>query len=293
MLATGAKTPTENDPNMLWEIKYDGLRIISFGSGKNQRLQARSGTDKTVTLPEIQVETRLPAIVDGEVIGAHGERFQDSVQHRMNRVYNIEKARLQWPLKYVIFDVLEVKGMNIEDYPLRTRKEILSDLFIQTETTELASYTSDALALWQNVIDDGLEGMVGKQKQGKYRRNARDWLKVKTWKRNYGKGSTGETFLVVGYTKGTGWRASTFGAMILARLEDDGSSTYIGAVGTGTELDRQDIQALMSMFTTVSSCPWSKEPEQATWVKPFAVYIQYLEYSNDGMMRFPSFKGVV
>ena len=81
--------------------------------------------------------------------------------------------------------------------------------------------------------------------------------------------------------------------MILARLEDDGSSTYIGAVGTGTELDRQDIQALMSMFTTVSSCPWSKEPEQATWVKPFAVYIQYLEYSNDGMMRFPSFKGVV
>ncbi|KKK60842.1 hypothetical protein LCGC14_3020350, partial [marine sediment metagenome] len=65
--------------------------------------------------------------------------------------------------------------------------------------------------------------------------------------------------------------------------------------GTGMNQDDtgpKSIAYLMSMFSP-AQCPWPKEPEQATWVKPFAVYIQYLEYSNDGIMRFPSFKGVV
>ncbi|KKL62213.1 hypothetical protein LCGC14_2187380, partial [marine sediment metagenome] len=87
MLAVGASVPTENNPDMLWEIKYDGLRILSFDSGVNQYLQARSGSNKTLTLPEIRVETKLPAILDGEAIGAHGESFQNSVQHRMNRIH--------------------------------------------------------------------------------------------------------------------------------------------------------------------------------------------------------------
>jgi len=301
MLAEGGEAPTANNPDMIWETKYDGARIIAFKNGASQYLQARSGSNKSATLPEIRVETKLPAILDGEVIGVNGGTFQDSVQHRINKVNNVEIARLQFPLKYVIFDVLEIDGKNVEALPLVTRKDLLAKVFVQTETTELAPYTEDALTLWQDVVAKGLEGMVGKRKQGKYLRDTRDWLKVKTWQRNYGLKSTGETFLVVGYTEGTGWRESTFGAMVLARLEADGSSTYVGAVGTGVTSsvngtvkgNMDDIKALMSMFVKVPFCPWPREPEPATWVKPFAVKIQYLEKSNDGMLRFPSFKGVV
>lgn len=298
MLAKGADVPEANDPNMIWETKYDGARILAF-TGKSQYLQARSGTNKTETLPEIKVVTKLPAILDGEVIGANGESFQDSVQHRINKGRDISIAVRAFPLKYIVFDVLEIDGKNVEGLPLMTRKALLDQLFVQSKSAELAPYTEDALTLWQQVIAAGGEGMVGKRKQASYVRDAREWLKVKTWQRNYGRQSTGETFLAVGYTKGTGWRESTFGALVLARLEADGSSTYIGAVGTGMLSSTQDfkevktIKALMSMFVEVPFSPWPKDPEPATWIKPFAVKIQYLEYSNEGILRFPSFKGVV
>jgi len=292
MLAEGSPLPEANSPNKIWEIKYDGARGIAYVEGKTYYLQARSGSNKTETFPELLMETKLPAIIDGEIIGANGGTFQDSIQRRVNRTKEIAIAAKVNPAKFVAFDILEIDGKNIEHLPLIERKNFLSKVLVETENVEIAPYTEDALDLWNNVIiPRSLEGMVGKSKAGKYKRDTRDWQKVKAWRRNYGRmGSTGETFLVVGYTQGTGWRESTFGAMVLGRLEKDSSLTYVGEVGTG--MDNAEIAGLMSMFSP-GICPWGREPEPATWVKPFAVKIQYLEYTNEGIMRFPSFKGVV
>ncbi len=295
MLAEQAPIPEVNDPGKIWEVKYDGARILPHVDRlSGYYLQARSGSNKTETFPELRLETKLPAILDGEIVGANGGSFQDTIQRRINRTREISIAAKTNPAKFVAFDLLEIDGKNIEHLPLLERKNLLSKVLVETENVEIASYTEDALDLWNNVIIPGsLEGMVGKLKTGKYQRDARTWEKVKAWKRNYGRfGSTGETFLVVGYTQGTGWRESTFGAMVLGRLETDGSLTYVGEVGTG--MNTSDIAGLMSMFSTAGVfCPWPVEPEPATWVKPFAVKIQYLEYTNEGVMRFPSFKGVV
>ena len=292
MLAEGSPVPEANNPNKIWEIKYDGARLIPYVEGKTYYLQARSGSNKTETFPELMFETKLPAVLDGEVIGANGGTFQDTIQRRINRTKEITIAAKVNPAKFVAFDILEIDGKNIEHLPLLERKKLLSKVLVKTDNVEIATYTEDALSLWNNVIiPQSLEGMVGKDKQGKYQRDTRAWQKVKAWRRNYGRmGSTREIFLVVGYTQGTGWRESTFGAMVLARLEKDGTSTYVGEVGTG--MNNGEIAGLMSMFV-VGSCPWTKESEPATWVKPFAVKIQYLEYTNEGIMRFPSFKGVV
>ena len=70
----------------------------------------------------------------------------------------------------------------------------------------------------------------------------------------------------------------------------DAHQKYVGQVGTG--MDANDIRGLMSMFVT-APCPWAREPEAATWVKPFPVKVQYLEYTNDGILRFPSLKEVM
>ena len=297
MLAATAKVPTENNPDMIWEIKHDGIRLLPHARRLGDHyLQSRSCTDKTKTFPEIHLETKVPAILDCEVVSATGLKFQDCIQRRMNRIRDIESFAKELPTKLVVFDILEADGENIEHLSLLQRKDYLENILVETDNVELGLYTTDALDLWHNtIIPQGLEGMVGKDIWNRYARNARHWLKVKTWQRNYGKDSTGETFLIVGYTKGTGWRASTFGALEIARLEADGTSTYVGEAGTGMNQDEtgpKSIAGLMSMFSP-APCPWLKEPMQATWVKPFAVYMQYLEYSNDGIMRFPSFKGVV
>jgi len=289
MLAEGSLQPF-NDPSYIWEIKYDGARILPFVNGNNVHLQARSGSDKTDTFPELRVETRHPAILDGEVVSATGLSFQDSIQRRINRTCDILAAAVQYPSKLVVFDCLEIDGKNIEHLSLETRKELLAKVLVSTNNVEIAPFYEDGIALWTTIIKNGLEGQVGKLKADKYLRNKRKWLKVKAWKRNYGKNSTGETILAIGYTQGTGWRESTFGAIAMARLEAEGTVTYVGEVGTG--FDQSEIKALHATFSP-GVCPWTGDPTPATWIKPFAIKVQYLEYTNEGIMRFPSFKGVV
>ena len=92
--------------------------------------------------------------------------------------------------------------------------------------------------------------------------------------------------MAVGYTAGTGWRTSTFGALVLS----DAKGNYAGEVGTG--FNDETISDLAKMFSP-GVCPFHHEPEPATWIKPFAIRVRYLEFTNDRVLRFPSFKGVV
>ncbi len=186
-------------------------------------------------------------------------------------------------MKLMVFDVTEVDGQSMEEMPLISRKQVLPTLIVPTDDVIVVPYTEDGLALFEEAKArrrQGLvgEGIVGKHKQGAYVQGKRGWLKVKTWQLG--------TFYVCGYTKGTGWRKITFGALML--MNDDG--VYVGQVGTG--MDTSDLKALMAMFKP-APCPFHSVPEPATWVKPFPVRIQYLEYTNNGILRFPSLKRIL
>ena len=265
-----------DSPDYIWEGKYDGARIIAYVNGTERKLQGRSGAIKTTLFPELDVRTKTPAILDGEVIS--GNSFND-LQHRVNRQNGIATAMKAYPAKYVVFDVLEANGINVRSSPLIKRKEILQTLLVETDNVSLAPYTEKGVGLFQVIKERQLEGVIGKRKQGAYLEDKREWLKVKTWQEG--------TFLVVGYTKGTGWRATTFGALVLSDIK----GRYVGSVGTGfTDLV---IANIYKEWLVPAPCPFPREPEPATWVKPFAAKIRYLEFTNDGMLRFPSFKGVV
>ncbi len=287
MLAKDGVTAV-NDPGMLWEPKYDGARSIAFvdGTMKGYRLQARSGTDKTATFPELEFDIVSSMVVDGEIVSATGKSFQDGIQPRVNRDREISLAVKAMPAKLVVFDILELDGRNLEALPLKDRKEILSQVLRPTPTVEITPYTDDGVALMAKsralkAIGDGVyrqgeEGVIGKSKLGRYARDKREWFKVKCWMDG--------VFFAVGYTAGTGWRQSTFGALVLA----DAKGKYVGEVGTGFTMTT--INELVKMFSP-GVCPFPREPEPATWIKPFAVKVRYLEMSNDGILRFPSFKG--
>jgi bifunctional non-homologous end joining protein LigD len=265
-----------DSPDYIWETKYDGARIIAYVNGAERKLQGRSGAIKTTLFPDLDIRTKVPAILDGEVIS--GNSFND-LQHRVNRLNGIASAAKAYPAKYVVFDVLEVNGINARGIPLIKRKEYLQTLLIETDTVSLAPFTDKGAELFEEIMASQGEGVIGKRKQGAYLEDKREWLKVKTWQEG--------TFLVVGYTKGTGWRATTFGALVLS----DTKGRYVGSVGTGfTDLV---IANIYREWLVPAPCPFPREPEPATWVKPFAAKIQYLEFTNDGMLRFPSFKGVV
>jgi bifunctional non-homologous end joining protein LigD len=263
-----------NDPNWIWEQKYDGIRVIADMTGPNQRLWARSGTDKTNTFPEIKVSCKESCILDGEVIS--GKSFQN-IQHRANRIKNIEQASRDFPALYMVFDILKIRNNDLTNSMLSIRKLILKEILEETENVLLSPYFEDGVKLMEDMVNAGNEGVVGKHLQMTYLPGKRKWIKVKCWKE--------DIFEVFGYTQGTGRRLPTFGALILSNL----GGKYVGEVGTGfTDEDTVNLFNFMSGRLDNDKCE-----ETGTAVIPFKVKIKFLEYTNDGILRLPVFKGIV
>jgi len=225
--------------------------------------------------PDIKIHSNANAVLDGEIVS--GNSFND-LQHRVNRQNGIAQSVKEFPAKYAVFDILEARDIDVRNQPLWRRKELLNLILVETDKVSIAPYVQDGVTLFDFMKEHQLEGVIGKPLNSQYiEGNRSNWLKVKTWQQG--------NFIVVGYTKGTGWRENLFGAMVLS----DTAGNYVGSVGTG--FDDQQIKELMGCFHP-GTCPWPRDPEPATWILPFPVKIQYLEYTNDGKLRFPSFKGL-
>ena len=70
MLSTLIKEPF-NDNDYIYEVKWDGYRIIAFCSSGNVRLQSLGGEDYTKKYPSIfraLKSLNLDCILDGEVV---------------------------------------------------------------------------------------------------------------------------------------------------------------------------------------------------------------------------------
>jgi len=131
----------------------------------------------------------------------------------------------------------------------------------------------------------GLEGIVSKRADAPYRSGRGEaWLKVKCVKR--------ERFVVVGFAPEG---PSGVAKLRLARREGD-ALVYVGRVGTGW--DRKTAAAIQRALAPLArpTCPLAKPIKRAdtTWVEPrFEADIAYTEITGEGMLRHPSFKGIV
>lgn len=256
-----------DDPNWIWERKYDGVRIIAH-IGSTVKLQARSGSDKTLVFPDIDIQTTLPSIIDGEVISAHGLSFQDGIQPRVNRQEDIANMARKLPAKFIAFDILELEGKSLAMCPLSERKTILESVLITTSTSEVIDYSTSGTFMYHLAEEQGWEGIVGKDMNGIYEEGKRRWLKVKVWQ--YGE------FWAVGFTNGTGKREGYIGALTL----EDKAGIYVGEVGTGFT-DHE-----LSTFT--SDIKERMARESITKIK---VLIKYQERTSAGKLRFPVYMG--
>ena len=268
-----------NDERYLWEEKYDGIRCIAEIKGGAFRLWARSGTEKTDMFPEIDLRTKIRAVIDGELVC---DTF-NGMQHRANRINGIHQASINYPAHYEVFDVLELNGVSLVQIPLSERKKLLQEALTPTDNVSVADFTEDGEALFQKMLAEGKEGIIGKLKAGTYQAGKRAWLKVKC-------NQKGE-FVICGYTPGTGWREATFGALVLGR-QDIGKLTYVGAVGTGFTSAEIDRLFKLLRSSPVAVCPFSVSPPEPDirWVRPeIVVEVKYLEFTNDGRLRFPAY----
>src|SRR5262249_41158954 len=128
MLATLSEQPFSR-PGWLFEIKYDGVRVIAERKGEQVRMLGRSGEDITLRYPEIAEALRgwsvEHAVLDGEIV-AYDESGRPSfarLQKRMllSRPRDIAAAMARVPVRGVFFDCLALEGHDLRKLPLRVR----------------------------------------------------------------------------------------------------------------------------------------------------------------------------
>jgi bifunctional non-homologous end joining protein LigD len=114
------------------------------------------------------------------------------------------------------------------------------------------------------------------------------WVKIKHTLR--------QELVIGGWIPGEGRRTERIGALLMGYYED-GAFRCAGRVGTGfTEATLDDLQARLAPLRRPTS-PFSggspKPPRNAVYVEPCLVAeIEFREWTSEGVMRAPSFKGL-
>ncbi|MGC8586353.1 MAG: non-homologous end-joining DNA ligase [Candidatus Micrarchaeia archaeon] len=291
MLAFPSKPFDSKD--FLMEIKYDGTRCIAY-------IDKNSRTVKMLNRRMAFFEQRYPefaslyksinakrAIIDGEVVVLEKgkpnfylleEREQSSSPARIDILKDIH------PATYIVFDVLHVDGEDVMNLKLYERKKLLDKVVDESDFMIKSSFIYEkGKALFSRARRKGLEGVMAKRLDSIYvQERSKDWLKIKSL-------NTIDA-IVLGYTS---TEKEALSALILGAYKN-GRLAYIGRAGTGfTEKQRSTLHSLLSKMK--SSKPYAKiesagAGRSVTYTKPEIVAeIKFLELTNDGMLRAPSF----
>ena len=295
MLASLMDAPLQ-DPQFVYEPKYDGIRAIAEVGRGAVRLWSRLGNDKTHQFPEVAnalaewTRTRKePVILDGEIVALDGRGEPTGFQQLQGRIHLTEGGGGR--IAFVIFDVLRIGTRDLRDRPLTERRDALEQLFRETTSQVLrlsAQVRGDGRAMYKEALARGWEGLVAKQAASLYKSGKRspDWRKLKIVHE--------QEFVVGGWTDPRQTR-SYFGALLLGVYDAD-RLVYAGHTGTGfneAELARV-MKRLKPLATDV--CPFTPTPktnERPHWVKPELVaQVKFTEWTSDGKLRHPVYLGL-
>lgn len=279
------------------QIKWDGVRILSYYDGTCFRLVNRNLRERTLHYPELallrEVNKLSSFILDGEMIalGKDGLPSFHEVMRRdaIRRVEKVDVVRRSVPVSYMVFDILFLNGEWLTGVPYSKRLEILQSVIPASELIQVVFSHSDGQQLFDVVKERGMEGIVQKRADSPYRIGEKtgDWVKVKNYR--------DVIAIVGGFTVNDG---GVVNSLLLGLYGENDELTYIGHCGTG-KLNEADWRHITSFLTRTlqSQSPFSKIPERrkgALWVSPrMTVKVQFMEWTSGGTLRQPSVQAVV
>ena len=296
MLARAGSLPVR-DAGWAFEVKWDGVRALAYSEPGRLRLESRNGNDITASYPELRPLNRAlsshHAILDGEIVAfdEHGRPSFGRLQSRMH-VSSDSAARRrskEVPVAYVIFDLLWLDGHPLLALPYGERRARLAELGLEGPAWRTPEHVvGNGAAMLEASLRNGLEGVVAKKLDSLYEPGRRSpcWLKVKNVRR--------EDVVVGGWVPGAGKRTDRIGALLVG-VEQDGALRYAGRVGTGfteAELDRLS-EVLQRRADSPFAAGTAKPPRGSVFVEPTRVAeVEFTEWTSDGMLRHPSYKGL-
>ena len=302
MKATSGVLPTTE--GWTYEVKWDGMRALSFIEGGRLRLQSANERDVTASWPELAgLPDALPAktaLLDGELVATNAEGLPDfgRLQQRMH-VADPGEARRRMedvPVSYLVFDLLHLDGHDLTGLPLRDRRRLLDELLEPAPRWRVSPLHAEGEALLAAAHERGLEGVVAKRLDARYVPGARSraWIKVKVRRR--------QELVIGGWLPGDGNRSGRIGALLVGYHDpaiDGAPLRFAGRVGTGfKEVELQRLEGLLRSLET-DACPFEPAPPSAeirrgpSWVRPELVAeLAFAEWTSDDRLRHASYLGL-
>ena len=293
-LATLVSAPPADAAAWLYEIKFDGYRLLTriaaSGSQPAIKLFTRNGNDWTSKLLPLQkaiARLKLPSgWYDGEIVvpGDHDIPDFDALQQAFDSENTADVVLYLFDLPY--FD-----GHDLRAVPLETRRALLQHLLARTAPGAVRfSEVFDASP--QSVLTSacrlGLEGVIAKRRDSSYRSaRSTDWIKLKCSRR--------QEFVIGGYTDPQGTRTG-IGALLLGVHDDHGELQYAGDVGTG--FTQQALGVIKKALTplTRTTRPFAapaKIEGRPHWVDPTLVAeVSFADWTRAGHIRHAVFRGL-
>jgi bifunctional non-homologous end joining protein LigD len=291
MLAETRQEPFDDD-GWVFELKYDGYRVVGGRSGDDIALRSRNGNDMARALPDIaEAIARLPFrdfIIDGEVV-VHDDAGLPSFQRlqkraRLTRAVDIRRAVAELPATLYVFDLLAFGGHDLRRLPLVQRKELLRELLPSTGVLRYSDHIPGrGRAFYALAESMKLEGIIGKRADGVYRSGrSHEWVKIRA--------SRVDDFVVIGLKASKSTRG-TFGSLHIAQYDGD-RLVYACSVGTGlTPKHMKEVLARAGEATAVRpAIDGLPKGTDDRWVEPrIVVEVRYLERTEGGQLRHPVF----
>jgi bifunctional non-homologous end joining protein LigD len=280
-----------DDPqDWIFEIKFDGYRMLARSERGEVKLVTRNGNDWTSRLPglvrALQAMELPDGWYDGEIIMPGADVPADF--QALQGAFDTDRTD---QIVYYLFDLPYCAGYDLRDVPLLARREVLQRV-VERKPHPNVRFSAEFEAPPERILDSacqlGLEGVIAKRRESAYvGRRSSDWIKLKCKLR--------QEFVIGGWTDPKGARTGV-GSLLLGVHEDDGKLRYAGNVGTGfNEQTLRDLRQRLDALAA-SRSPFDAGtgvPRGAHWVQPELVCeVSFGEWTRDGKIRHSVFHGL-
>jgi len=289
-LATLVAGPPSTLSDWVFEVKFDGYRMLARVDAGDVRIVSRNGLDWTPKLARLQEDIAQSGLPDGwydgeiVVLDDNGRPDFGLLQNAFDRV-SADKV------VYYVFDAPYLDGEDLRDVGLVDRRERVRAALAKAKT-EMLRFSEQIDAPPAEVMvaacQLGLEGLIGKRKDSRYvHRRSPDWIKLKCGLR--------QEFVVGGFSKPSGSRLG-ISSLLLGVYDKKGALVYAGSVGTGfNDKTLRDLYKRLKPLEVPESpfAPSRELEKKAVWVKPkLVVEVAFAEWTSSGSVRHATYRGL-